>query len=109
VFASPAAKASSDPRPIPYGTQFLGPGTELFHVEAPGYPGLGAPETANAATITDFNGALGLVYVGGHGVHTDKVTGIVTTGIYWEVDMRFMVGEYVGKDGQHHHGTFGFI
>ena len=44
ALASPPAGANADPRPIPYGTQFLGPGTELFHVEAPGYPGFGAPE-----------------------------------------------------------------
>jgi len=109
AWASPAAKSSADPRPITYGTQFLGPGTELFHVEAPGYPGLAPADSGNAATITDFNGALGLVYVGGHGVHTDKTTGATTTGLYWEVDMRFMTGEYVGQDGQHHNGTFGFI
>ena len=99
-------------RPIPYGSYFVGPPpAELFHVEAPGYPGLGEPaETSNAATLTDFNCALGLVYVGGHGgVHTDKVKNITTTGVHWEVDMRFMVGEFVGKDGRHRHGAFGLI
>jgi len=43
------------------------------------------------------------------GVHTDKVTGAVTRGVHWEVDMRFMAGEFVGKDGRHRHGTFGLI
>ena len=27
----------------------------------------------------------------------------------WNADMRFMKGEYVGKDGEEHRGTFAFI
>jgi len=103
--------SSADPRPIPYGTPFLGPTGPLFHVQPPGYPipGLDTnPATNNPATITDFNGAVGLMYVGGQGQHHDLVTD-QTMAVYWEVDMRFMVGEYVAKDGQHRHGTFGLI
>jgi len=28
---------------------------------------------------------------------------------FFDTDMRFMDGEYVGEDGKHHHGTFGFV
>ncbi len=110
--AARAASSSADPRPIPYGSAFLGPGS-LFHVEAPGYPLPSPPfnvnpATADPSTITDFNGFVGLTYVGGQGTHHNLVTG-ATEEMYWEVDLRFMVGEYVGKDGRHHHGTFGFV
>ena len=105
--------SSADPRPIPYGTPFLFPDPTIFHVEAPGYPLPNPPfdtnpATSDPSTITDFNGVVGLVYVGGQGTHHDLVTNQTNT-LYWEVDMRFMVGEYVGQDGRHHHGTFGFV
>jgi hypothetical protein len=108
-----AAPVPAAPRPIPYGSQFLGPAGPLFHVEAPGYPLPNPPFDTNPAisdpsTITDFNGFVGLMYVGGQGTHRDRASG-QTADLYWEVDMRFMVGEYVGQDGHHHHGTFGFV
>jgi hypothetical protein len=109
--AAKGRQAPAAPRPIPYGTQFLGSDGPLFHVEAPGYPipGLDTdPATHNPSTITDFNGFVGLAYVGGQGTHHNLVTD-QTMAVYWEVDMRFMVGEYIGKDGHHHHGTFGFV
>lgn len=110
AWASPPASA---PRAIPYGSEFLGPGGPLLHVEAPGYPLPNPPfdtdpAHADPSTITDFNGFVGLVYVGGQGTRRDRTTG-ETAELYWEVDLRFMVGEYVGHDGHHHHGTFGFI
>ena len=113
VWAAAPRKATADPRPIPYGTPFLFPDPTIFHVEAPGYPLPNPPfdtnpATNNPATITDFNGVVGLAYVGGHGTHHDLVNG-QTSSLYWECDMRFMVGEYVGQNGHHHHGTFGFI
>ena len=113
VWAESDHKTSSDPHPIPYGTQFLAAAGNqtVFHVEAPGYPMPGVdtnPATHDPATITDFNGFVGLAYVGGQGTHHDLVTR-QTASLYWEVDMRFMVGEYIGKDGRHHHATFGFV
>ena len=66
--------SSADPRPIPYGTPFLFPDPTIFHVEAPGYPLPNPPfdtnpATSDPSTITDFNGFVGLVYVGGQGTH----------------------------------------
>jgi hypothetical protein len=108
-----AAQSPADPRPIPYGTPFLFPDPTLFHVQAPGYPLPNPPFDTNPATndpstITDFNGSAGVIYIGGQGTHHDLVTN-QTTSLYWEVDMRFMVGEYLGMDGQRRHGTFGLI
>jgi hypothetical protein len=104
---------ASAPRPIPYGSTFLFPDLTLFHVEAPGYPLPNPPfdtDPANAdpSTITDFNGFVGLVYVGGLGTHHNLLTDETKT-LYWEVDLRFMTGQYVGHDGRMHKGTFGFV
>jgi hypothetical protein len=42
------------------------------------------------------------------GTHTDKTTGRVSR-LPYRVDLRFMKGVYVGKDGKHHHGAFAAI
>jgi hypothetical protein len=105
------ARGTADPRPIPGGLQFLLPFDDtVFHVFAPGYPGLpdNDPATNDPSTITDFNGDVGLCFVGGAGTHTNKVTG-EERHLEFEVDMRFMKGTYVGLDGRTHHGTFGFV
>ena len=88
-----------DPSPIPSGLELLGPGTPLFHVFLPG-------SGAEPSTITDFNGFIGWAAVGGQGTHT---TGGTSKHLPFESDMRFMIGEYVGVDGKHHHGAFAFI
>ena len=87
------------PQPIPGGLELLGPGTPLFHVFLPA-------SGAEPSTITDFNGFVGWAAVGGQGTHT---TGGVTSHLPFESDMRFMIGEYIGVDGKHHHGAFAFI
>jgi len=95
------AASPKGPRPIPGGIQPLGPGSELFHVFFPD-PG------AEPSLITDFDGMVGLAHVEGTGVGTDTATGASKT-YTWDVDNRFMVGKYIGLDGQPHDGTFGFI
>jgi hypothetical protein len=107
---SPArAAVCADPKPIPGGLEFLGDGT-LYHALAPGHPVFGTlgPDKEDPSTITDFNGRIGLAYVQGMGTHMDKTTGDVSH-LPYEVDLRFMKGEYVGKDGKNHHGTFTLI
>ncbi len=109
--ARAASAASTDPRPIPHGTAFLGPDTPPLHVQAPGYPIPGFdtnPATNDPSMITDFKGYVGLVYVGGRGIHHDLATGQWSE-LYWEVDLRFMVARYRGQDGRDHDGTFGFV
>jgi len=89
------------PRPIPGGTQFLGPGTEVFHV-------FGPVHGVEQSTIFDFKGFVGVAHIRGTGTGTDTGTGTTTT-LLFDVDNRFMKGVYVGVDGKKHQGTFGFI
>lgn len=105
-----ASSHSDDPNPIPGGIQPFGPGTEVFHVYVPNNPGLGGgdPAVEEPSSITDFNGHIGLAYVQGEGTHTNKETGEVRR-LPYEVDLRFMKGEYVGRDGETHNGAFGLI
>ena len=97
VAGTGAASLGSEPKPIPGGFQ-LAPGGELFHVFFFG-PG------AEPSTITDFNGSVGVAAIqgpwsGGPSSSPPRV---------FDTDMRFMDGEYVGKDGKHHQGAFIFI
>lgn len=94
-----ARAAATDPKPIPGGIQPFGPGTELFHVFLPG-PG------NEPSTITDFNGHVGVAEITGFGT---KTSGGSTSRPFYDVDMRFMKGTYVGVDGRLHSGTFGFF
>ena len=89
-----AAPRAGDPRPIPGGIQPFGPGTEVFHVFP---PGAGEP-----STITDFNGFAGVAHIQGVGAgsHAD---------LSFDVDLRFMTGEYIALDGRHFNATFGFL
>ena len=92
--AALAAGHAGEPRPIPGGTRFLGPGTELFHVFA---PGAGEPNT-----ITDFNGFVGVAHITGTGAGANA-------GLSFDVDNRFITGEYVALDGRRPNATFGFL
>ena len=89
-----AAQRAGDPRPIPGGTRLLGPGTELFHVFP---PGAGEP-----STITDFNGFAGVAHIQGVGAGDQA-------GLSFDVDNRFMTGEYIALNGRHFNATFGFL
>ncbi len=89
-----AGHPAAAPRPIPGGIQPFGAGTEVFHVFSPG--------TGEPSTITDFNGFVGVAEIQGKGAgkHSD---------LTFDVDNRFMTGEYIGLDGRNHHATFGFL
>jgi hypothetical protein len=88
------------PKPIPGGFKLptfdIVPTGADIHVLPP-VPGL------ELSTITDFNGQVAAAEIGGNAVGSD--------GSSWtfDTDMRVMQGEYIGADGQHHNGTFGFI
>ena len=92
--AAYAGGAAGAPRPIPGGIQPFGPGTETYHVFLPG--------TGEPSTITDFNGFVGV------GVVDGTVNG-PGSGLVFEVDNRFMIGEYVGLNGRHFNAAFGFL
>lgn len=100
------APPSGGPSPIP---QVLDP-TVPIHIQLPGYPPLGSPDPAtnDPSTITDFNGQIGLTYVRGMGTRRDKATGS-TARLPFEVDLRYMKGEFVATDGRRRHGAFALI
>ena len=87
------------PKPIPSGQQFFGPGTELFHV----FLGRGVENS----TITDFNGAIAAAHI--LGTVTEIRGSTRTPGLLVDGDLRFMQGAYIGVDGRHYNGTFGFF
>jgi hypothetical protein len=101
------APPSAGPNPIP---QVLDPAVPI-HIQLPGYPPLGSPDPAtnDPSTITDFNGHIGLTYVRGTGTRTDKATSATTSGLPFEVDLRFMKGVFVATDGRRRHGAFALI
>ena len=102
-FLSPARAADcADPRPIPGGF------SEFGHFYHQLYPNQDTAHTEDPSTITDFNGHIGLAYVEGMGMHTNKMTGVVSP-LPFRVDLRFMKGVYVGEDGKKHHGAFAAI
>jgi hypothetical protein len=89
-----AARRAGDPRPIPGGIQPFGPGTEVFHVF---FPGTGEPNT-----ITNFNGFVGVAHITGAGAGANA-------NLSFDVDNRFITGEYIALNGQHFNATFGFL
>lgn len=97
-----AAPTSADPRPIPGGITPFGPGTELYHVVFPA-------RDAENATITDFDGVVGVVEIDGTGTGTDTKTGATSRLRFDGTDVRFMQGTYVGMDGKRHQGTWALI
>jgi hypothetical protein len=115
VFAAgllrPAIAGARDPivmpNPIPggfTGEQFGCPGvTELFHLFIPSFPAEDEP-----STITDFNGFHGDAHIQGFGTATDTLTGAQTR-LFYDADIRFMKGVYIGVDGETHLGAFGFV
>jgi hypothetical protein len=96
-----AYAAGSDPIPVP-GSPFLAP----FHVWA---PIVVDSIDAEPASITDFNGVVGITYVSGMVTRTDHSTGVVQHLPFADADMRFMQGVYRGVDGKPRQGTFGFV
>ena len=99
-----AAQHCGDPQPIPE-TLAPGPGLPDIHLQLPGI--VTGAET-DPSTITDFNGHLGYAVIDGVGVRTDLTTNAQTT-LPFEVDLRFMKGEFITEDGGHCHGAFALV
>jgi hypothetical protein len=91
------------PVPIPGGTPVLGGG---FHVFG---PAAFDPVDAEPATITNFNGFLGLAYITGMVTQTDTSTGEVQRLPFVDSDMRFMTGNFRGADGRVQQGAFALV
>jgi hypothetical protein len=67
------------------------------------------PDTGqDPSLITDFQGVSGAANLTLTGVGTNT-TAIQTARYNFNIDVRFMQGEFIGADGQHHQGTFAFI
>ena len=102
-----ASRSGAVPRPIPGGLHFLElffgytPPTELYHV-------FGVKPGVEPSTITDFRGFVGGAVIQGNVQQIDANTG-ATTLRFFDNDMRFMKGDYIGVDGKQHTGTFGFL
>jgi hypothetical protein len=100
------ASASIDPMPIPGGSPALG---GVYHVFGPGPAGGLDPIDAEPATITDFNGFVGLAYLNGTVTRTNTKTGEVRVLPTQFSDMRLMHGVYRGVDGKPHQGAFALV
>ena len=95
------------PKPVPGGIDVGG--GNIIHVYEP-------KQGAEPSTITDFRGFVGIQHIqgegtvatggGGGGMSTPTATG---DRLLFDADMRFMMGQYVGEDGQEHTGTFAFV
>jgi hypothetical protein len=92
-----SAPSGADPNPIPGGIQPFGPGTEVFHIFLPG------PDN-EPSTITDFHGFVGLAHITGSGTANPG-----NRHVFFDNDVRFMKGPYIGVDGKQRNGTFGFF
>ena len=88
------------PKPIPGGVSPFGVFIHHFPVPPPGTPLASIPELSQ---ITDFNGFVTQSRIQGGG------TGTGFGSLTFQADMGFMVGEYIGMDGKHYNGAFGFI
>jgi hypothetical protein len=82
------------PKPVPPNPALGG-----LHIYMPG-------ENSEPSTITDLNGFVGIGAVRGTGTATSADGS--TQRLFFDVDNRFMRGEYVGEDGRLHHATFAF-
>lgn len=103
---SSARPSTCEPRPIPHTLDPDGPGgLPPIHILL---PGVAHPADADPSTITDFNGHVGYAIIDGTGTRTDLTTNAVTQNPF-EVDLRFMEGEFVSADGRHCHGAFALI
>ena len=101
-----AAAASTGPLRIPGGTPQLGGD---FHVFGPSPDGSFDPVDAELATITNFNGFVGLAYLDGTVTRTNTKTNEVKVLPTQSSDMRFMTGVFRGADGRIHKGAFALI
>ena len=95
------SQTTAEPKPIPGGAMPLGIQVHHFPLPSNGPP---LSQINDPSEITDFNGFIGDTQIRGGGTGT----GFAQT-LAFRADMGFMQGEYVGEDGEHHHGTFVFI
>ena len=99
-----AANACGDPNPIPEVLE-LGGGLPDIHLQL---PGVATGADTDPSTITDFNGHVGFAVIDGVGQHTNLTTDVTRT-LPFEVDLRFMKGEFITEEGGHCNGAFALV
>ena len=113
ALADQRSKTTAEPNPIPGGgTAF---GFHVHHNPLPNDPTL--PLTifnttqGDPSEIGDFNGLVVDTMIRGLGTGSGVTFADDTKpgSLAFRADMGAMRGEYVGEDGQHHHGSFVFI
>jgi hypothetical protein len=92
---------TAEPKPIPGGSNVSG--IVVHHNPLPAVP---TPLTGinDPSEIGDFNGFIIDTQIRGLGTGTG-----LSTPVSFRADMGAMQGEYIGEDGNHHHGSFVFI
>ena len=102
------SSGSALPRRIKGGTH-LGPFFKHFYFPTLINP-VGATKvvddgSGDGATFRDFDGVIGVSEFPPTGAATDPFFG----GMFWAADIRFMEGQYVGRDSVKHHGAVAFV
>jgi len=98
------AGPAGDPVPIPGGFEIAG---TLFHAFGPGF--FGEPDDEEPATITHFNGFVGVGYIDGMCTETNHKTGVVRRLPFLASDMRFMKGICRDRMGKVRQGAFALV
>jgi hypothetical protein len=95
---------SGSPIPIP-ATFNPGLGGPDIHLQLPGPADTTTPGRVGGepSTITNFYGTIGVAHVEGTGKDNHGNT------LFWDTDLRYMQGIFIGTDGNFQLGTFAFI
>lgn len=100
---------TAEPNPIPGGgTAF---GFQVHHNPLPNDPTVPLSSINDPSEIGDFNGLILDTMIRGGGMGTGVTfPGSDAAGpLAFRADMGAMQGEYIGEDGERHHGSFVFI
>lgn len=101
--AAAAAPGVGLAEPIRASIEFF-PGVE-GQVQAPPFTGI----DTDPATVTNFQGAVGIAFISGQVERRNRRTGETRTLPFSFSDMRFMQGVFRGRDGRERDATFAFI
>jgi hypothetical protein len=101
VEGAPAQPGIGLVTPIPTTLPLFG---QEVHVQAPPFTGA----DSDPSSVYDFQGAVGIAFISGLVDRTDRKTGETRTLPYAFNDMRFMQGQFVGRDGHVRNATFVF-
>jgi hypothetical protein len=100
---------TAEPNPIPGGATAFG--FHVHHNPLPNDPTVPLSGINDPSEIGDFNGLIldTMIRGGGMGNGVTFPGNDATGPLAFRADMGAMQGEYVGEDGNHHHGSFVFV